>query len=575
MLKLFRWLKPYTPDIVLVLGLLLGSALADLTLPTLMADIVNVGVAHADVPYMLRTGAVMLSAALAGVVCSLFGSYTASRAALGFSRTLRLEMFTRVERFSLREFDRFGTASLITRTTHDVNQVQQSLLMLLGILVRAPIMGAGGVIMASLRDWKLARVFFIAVPVLALALFFIAARGVPLFRDLQRKLDRLNLVIREKLAGIRVVRAFDRVEYEKLRFDKANADLTDTGLKLAGLMNLLMPLMMLVMNFTVVALLWLGSLRVEAGTLQVGDIMAFIQYSLMILFSLMLVSMLFIVLPRAQVSAARIREVLDLEPGIRDPENPAPEGERKGFVEFERVTFKYHGAEEPALCDVSFEAGPGEVTAIVGSTGSGKSTLVGLLPRFYDAESGRIRIGGVDTRDLEQRVLRKKIGFVPQKTVLFSGSIRDNLRFGAEEASEEELLRALETAQALEFVRGLEGGLDAVLAQGGANLSGGQKQRLAIARALVRRPEIYIFDDSFSALDFKTDAALRAALKKETGKAAILLVAQRIATVLDADRIVVLHEGRVAGIGRHAELLKTCGIYREIAASQLSPEAEA
>lgn len=570
MFKLFKLLEPYLPKILLVLLLLFGSALADLSLPTLMANIVNFGVAKSNVPYIFRTGAFMLAVAMGGIACALVSSYTSARVALGFSRTLRLKIFARVESYSFNEFDKVGTASLITRTTNDVNQVQQSLTMMLGMLVRAPIMGIGGVVMAVLRDRELALVFFIAIPILALALFFITSRGVPLFREMQKKLDRLNLVIREKLVGIRVVRAFDRVDYEKTRFDVANADLTATGLKLAKLMTTLMPLMMFIMNFTVIAIVWFGGLRVEAGQMQVGDIMAFIQYALQILFALMMVSMLFIMIPRAQVSAVRINEVLEMEPEIRDSGKSVAADLKKGCVVFEHVTFKYHGAEEPALCDVSFEAGPGEVTAIIGSTGSGKTTLVGLLPRFYDTVSGAVRVDGVDVRDMNQQKLRQKIGFVPQTTTLFTGSIRDNLLFGYEQSSDESLLRAAETAQALEFIGGLDGGLDAFLAQGGANLSGGQKQRLSIARALVRKPEIYIFDDSFSALDFKTDAALRAALKKETAEATIILVAQRVTTVMDADRIVVLNEGRVAGIGRHAELMKVCDVYREIVYSQLS-----
>jgi ATP-binding cassette, subfamily B, multidrug efflux pump len=572
MFKLFRLLKPYAPPIAAVLVLLFGSALADLSLPTLMANIVDLGVAKSDFPYIYHTGALMLSVAVGGIACALVSSLVSARVALGFARTVRLQVFTRVESFSFYEFDKIGTASLITRTTNDVNQVQQSLIMMLGILVRAPIMGVGGVVMAVTRNRGLSVVLLVAIPLLALALFLIASRGVPLFREMQKKLDQLNLVIREKLVGIRVVRAFDRVAHEEARFDAANADLTGTGLKLAKLMNLMMPLIMVIMNFTVIALVWFGSLRVEAGGLQVGDIMAFIQYAFQILFSLMMVSMLFIMIPRAQVSAVRINEVLDMKPEIRNPDQAAGTGTKKGFVAFEHVGFKYRGAEEPALTDVSFEAGPGEVTAVIGSTGSGKTTLAGLVPRFYDAGSGVVRVDGVDIRNLDQEVLRQKIGFVPQTTTLFTGSVRDNLRFGREDVADEALREAAKTAQAWEFISGLDGGLDAFLAQGGANLSGGQKQRLAIARALVRRPEIYIFDDSFSALDFKTDAALRAALKKETREATILLVAQRVTTVLDADRIVVLNEGRVEGIGRHAELMHTCAVYREIVSSQLSPE---
>ncbi len=572
MFKLFRFLKPYTPTILLILSLLFCSALADLYLPTLMADIVDLGVAKGDIGYIYKTGTLMLAVALGGIVCSLISSFASSRVALGFSRALRLNLFTRVESYSFNEFDKIGTSSLITRTTSDVHQVQQTLIMMLGILVRAPIMGIGGVVMGVLRDRELSVVFYVAIPLLALALFLVASRGVPLFRELQTKLDRLNLVIREKLVGIRVVRAFDRVEHERVRFDVANADLTDTGLKLAKLMNLIMPLMMIIMNVTVIALVWFGSARVEAGKMHVGDIMAFIQYSLMILFAMMLVSMLFIMIPRAQVSAVRINAVLDMEPELKTPERPTPAMAKKGWVEFENVSFTYHGAEAPALFQVSFKAGPGEVTAIIGSTGSGKSTLVSLLPRFYDVSAGSVRVDGVDVRQMDTQVLRQKLGFVPQKTMLFKGTVRDNLRFGQEQATDEELMHAARMAQAETFIRSLDGGLDAFLAQGGANLSGGQKQRLAIARALVRKPEVYVFDDSFSALDFKTDAALRAALKDETREATILLVAQRVTTVMDADRIVVLDEGRVAGIGTHKALMASCGVYREIVSSQLSQE---
>ncbi len=572
MLKLFRQLKPYLPNMLLIFVMLFTSAMADLYLPALMANIVNIGIVQADMAYILRTGMLMLAVAMGGITCAFIGSYNSSRVALGFSRTLRLHLFRRVEGYSFKEFDRIGAASLITRTTNDVNQVQQTVTMMLGIFVRAPIMGIGGIVMAFLHDRTLALVFFVAIPVLAGVLFFIASRGVPLFRAMQKKLDRLNLVIREKLSGVRVVRAFDRVGFEQERFDTANADLTTTGLSLARLMTVLMPVMMVIMNFTVIAIVWFGSLRAEAGQMHVGDIMAFIQYALQILFALMMVSMLFIMIPRAQVSAGRINEVLDLQPEIISPPTVKTPALAKETVVFDKVFFHYPGAEEPALENISFSAGAGQITAIIGSTGSGKSTLVSLLPRFYDVSSGAIHLDGVDVRELNLEQLRRKIGYVPQKATLFTGTVRDNLRFGREEATDEELMAAAKTAQAWAFIEAMDGGLDALLVRGGANLSGGQKQRLAIARALVRRPEIYIFDDCFSALDFKTDAALRQALRRELTSTAVLMVAQRVTTVMNAEQILVLDEGRVVGQGRHQELMATCPVYKEIVYSQLSQE---
>jgi ATP-binding cassette subfamily B protein len=572
MIKLFRFLKPYWPKILFVLGLLLCSAMADLYLPTLMADIVNKGVVNADIPYILRKGALMLAVAFGGIACAFTSSFNSSRVALGFARTVRSSLFAKVESFSFHEFDKIGTASLITRTTNDVNQVQQMVIMLMSILVRAPIMAVGGIVMAITRDLQLSLVFAVSTPVLAVTIILVWSRAVPLFKQMQAKLDRMNMVIREKLAGIRVVRAFDRVEHEKKRFDTANSDLTATALKLAGLMSVMMPMMMLIMNFTIVAIVWFGSLRVQAGQMHVGDIMAFIQYVSQILFALMMVSMFFVMLPRFEASAERINEALGIEPEIKDPEKAVAPGAIKGFVEFKDVAFKYHGAEQPALSGISFTASPGEVTAVIGGTGSGKTTLISLIPRFYDAGSGSVLVDGVDVKNMEQDVLRGKIGFVPQKAMLFTGTTGDNIRFGREDATDEETKHAAGTAQALDFITENKDGFEAVISQAGANLSGGQRQRLAIARALVRRPEIYIFDDSFSALDFRTDAALRAALKKETREATVFIVAQRVTTVMDADRIIVLDEGRVAGIGQHKELMKKCEVYREIVYSQLSEE---
>ena len=572
MLKLFRFLRPHSGKILAILLLLFLQAMADLSLPTLLADIVNKGIVSGDISYIVRVGGVMLAIALFGISCSAAGNYLSSGVALNFSRTLRSKIFSKVESFSLHEFDTAGTSSLITRTTNDVTQVQQSVVMMLSIMVRAPIMCVGGIIMAVTRDAHLSVVFAVAIPVLAVIIAGIAAMGVPLFREMQKRVDRLNMVVREKLSGIRVVRAFGREAHEAERFEKTSRGLTETSLKVAVLMNALMPAMMIVMNFTLLAIIWFGGLRVDAGRMQVGDIMAFTQYVLQILFSLMMLSMLLIMIPRSQASAVRINEVLDTEPGIKDPEKPEAAAASRGHVEFRDVSFRYHGAEQDAVSGVSFAAGPGEVTAIRGGTGSGKSTLMGLIPRFYDAGSGSVLVDGADVRGLTQQDLRSRIGFVPQKAVLFTGTVRENIRFGSANLDDAAVRKAADIAQAGEFIAGMKDGLDSLISQGGVNLSGGQKQRLSIARAVARKPDIYIFDDSFSALDFKTEAAARAALKTETAGATVLIVAQRVTSVMSADRIVVLDEGRVAGVGPHKDLMRDCEVYREIVYSQLSRE---
>ncbi|GLI04819.1 multidrug ABC transporter ATP-binding protein [Paenibacillus tyrfis] len=572
MLKLFAYLKPYRVPIAIVLALIFLQSLSDLYLPTLMADIVDIGVVQGDTPYILRIGGFMLLVAAAGTACSVAASYYSSKVAAGFGQRLRGSVFEHVENFSLQEFDRIGTASLITRTTNDITQVQQVLTMMLRMMVSAPMLCIGGIIMAVSKDAKLSLVLIVIIPVLVGAIYLIASRGIPLFKEMQKKLDKLNLVLREGLTGIRVIRAFNRAGHEKRRFNDANLDLTGTGLKVNRIMGAMMPVMMLTMNFATIAIIWFGSFRIDSGDMQVGSLMAFLQYAMQIMFSLMMVSMMFVMIPRASVSAARIREVLDMVPTLNDPEQAKDGGTLKGHIEFQQVSFSYPGAEKPAIEDITFKAGPGEVTAIIGGTGAGKSTLISLIPRFYDVAGGRVLVDGTDVREMTQEALRAKIGFVPQKAVLFSGTIRDNIRYGKEDATEEEIRHAADTAQATEFVSEMKDGFDSVIAQGGSNVSGGQKQRLSIARALVRRPDIYVFDDSFSALDFKTDAKLRAALREETGEATVLIVAQRVSTVIDADRIIVLDEGRIAGIGRHRELLDTCKVYREIVSSQLSED---
>lgn len=555
-----------------ILVLLFFQSLAELYLPTLMADIVDTGIVKGDTQYILRIGGVMLLVTGASAICLVLSSYLSAKTATGLGRDLRTRMFSRVESFSLHEFNQFGTATLITRTTNDITQIQMVLMMILRMMVSAPMMAIGGIIMAVAKDRKLSLLLVVVVPVLAGAILLIASKGVPLFRAMQIKLDKLNLVLREGLTGIRVIRAFGRTDYEQARFTGANRDLTGTAIQVNKIMAALMPILMLVMNLTTIAIVWFGGLRVDSGDMQIGNMIAFIQYAMQIMFSLLMVSMMFVMIPRAAASATRINDVLDTQPEITDADQVQQADSRHGYVEFEHVTFRYPGAEQPAISDVSFCAGPGEVTAIIGGTGSGKSTLISLIPRFYDVDSGRVLVDGVDVREMAQAGLRAKIGFVPQRAVLFTGTVADNIRFGRETATDDEVQHAAETAQATEFISGMKGGFESEIAQGGTNISGGQKQRLSIARALVRRPEIYVFDDSFSALDFKTDARLRAALRRETRDATVLIVTQRVSTVLDADRIIVLDDGQIAGIGTHRVLLATCQVYREIASSQLSEE---
>ena len=573
MKEIAKYLKPYSKMLVLVVVFVFGRSLTDLYLPALMSRIVDVGIVQNDLG-TFKVGSVMIAMTLLNGGFAVGLSYFSSKVAMGFGRNLRKAVFTKVENLSVSEFNDLGTSSLITRTTNDITQLQQLVLMGQRMMLVAPMMFLGSIIMAVSQDAVLSLVIVFAVPALALLVYFIGKKATPLFQSLQKKLDGLNLVLRESLTGIRVIRAFNKEEYEKKRFNAANLDLTETALKVHKTMAYLMPLMTLLLNFGTIAVIWFGAIRVDSGQMQVGQLMAFVQYIMHIMFSLMMVSMIFVMIPRAAASVERVSEVLNKEQKLTDPETPKKPASSPGSLEFRNVTFSYPGAENTALSNVSFTAEPGETVAIIGGTGSGKSTLLNLIMRFYDLEegSGAILVGGVDIREMNQKDLRDLIGFVSQKPVLFSGTVRDNITYGNESASDEEVLKALEIAQAKDFVLGLPEGLEAVVAQGGTNFSGGQKQRLSIARALVRRPAIYIFDDSFSALDFKTDAQLRAALRRETQDATKLIVAQRVSTVLDADKIIVLDQGRVVGIGRHKELLKTSPVYREIVASQLSEE---
>ncbi|MDD4565610.1 MAG: ABC transporter ATP-binding protein [Eubacteriales bacterium] len=573
MLKLFKNFKPFAFTVALVLLFIFLQAMTELSLPTLMAEIVDNGMMKGDTDYILRYGAIMLVVALVSSFCSIIGAYYSSKVAAGFCRNLRNKVFARIENYSLHEFDKLGTASLITRTTNDIIQIQNMIIIMLRFMVFSPIMCIGGVIMAISRDKELTLILLVSIPIMLAVMGFIAHTVMPLFKAMQKKLDRLSMVLRENLTGIRVIRAFNKLDYERERFLSANKDLTDTAIKVNRTMAVMQPVTMLIMNLTSIAIIWFGGFRISQQEMQIGDMMAFIQYAMLIMFSFIMVAVMFVMIPRAQASAERINEVLEMTPEIIDPaeESNITDGTR-GRVEFENVTFRYPGAEEPVIYNISFKTEPGKTTAIIGGTGSGKSTLIHLIPRFYDVSDGRILVNGIDISMISQEELRKKIGLVPQSVLLFSGTVAENIRYGKQDATDEEVIHAAEVAQASDFIAEMPTGFETEIAQGGTNLSGGQKQRISIARALVRKPEIYIFDDSFSALDFKTDSLLRKKLKQETKDDAVIIVAQRVSTVLDADCILVLEEGRLAGKGSHKELMNSCEIYREIVASQLSEE---
>ncbi len=572
MLKLFRFLKPYRTPIFVIFVLVFFQSMSQLYLPTLMSDIVNKGIINGDVDYILRIGGLMLGTALFGSICAIFSSLISSQVSMGFGRIIRSRLFKHITNFSLHEFDIIGTPSLVTRTTNDITQVQNVSMMITRMMIIAPITCVGGIILAISKDRDLSWIIVVVIPLLLIFIAIVVSKVYPLFKAMQKKIDKINQILRESLIGIRVIRAFNRTEREETRFEEANEDLTDVSIRVNRIMAVMMPGIMLFMNLSSIAVIWFGALRIEHGATNIGDMMAFLQYMMQIMFAIIMASLMFIMLPRAQASAARINEALDMETDILDPAVEKPLGEGKTSISFEKVYFFYKGAEKPALKDISFSASAGEVTAIIGSTGSGKSTLVNLLSRFYDPDEGSIRLNGTDIRDIKQSTLRGRIGFVPQKAVLFDGSIEDNIRYGKPDASDEEILRAAETSQSMEFINSMEEGFSSPIAQGGTNVSGGQKQRLSIARALVGRPEVYIFDDSFSALDFKTDSRLRSALKKETSESTVLIVGQRVATIKDADRIIVLEEGLIAGMGTHQELLGSCPVYQEIVYSQLSAE---
>ena len=575
MIRLMRvYLARYRWQVAAIMVLLLVQALTNLYLPTLNADIINNGVTKGDTGYIVNIGLVMLGITAVLGVASVVTVFLAARVAMGFGRDVRLAVFRKVGGFSQVEMNKFGIASLITRNTNDVQQVQFLIFMGLTIILLAPVTGIGGVIMALRQDVPLSGLLLVILPIMFGFIFFITSRAVPLFRALQAKTDRINQVMREALAGVRVIRAFVRVEHEEQRFDVASTDLFDTGLQVNRLFALTFPVMLLIFNLSSVAVVWFGAFRVDSGAMPIGNLTAFLAYLMQILFSVLTAIFMIIFLPRAVVSAGRIREVLESEPTIVDPASPVTLPQRSGGarVEFRNVEFRYPGAEQPILHDITFSAEPGQTTAIIGSTGSGKSTLINLIPRFYDATGGAVLVDGVDVRDMRREDLWRLMGIIPQNSFLFSGTIASNVRFGAADATDDEVRHALDLSQATEFVDELADGINAPIDQGGSNVSGGQRQRLAIARALVKRAPLYIFDDSFSALDFRTDARLRAALKRELTGATVLIVAQRVGTILNADRIIVIDEGRIVGVGTHAELLESNATYQEIVYSQLTEE---
>jgi ATP-binding cassette subfamily B protein len=571
LIRLLRtYLEPYRGELTGVVVLQFISTMAALYLPSLNADIIDNGVTKGDTGYILSTGGVMLLVTLTQILCSVGAVFFGARVAMGVGRDLRASVLHQVGTFSAREVGHFGAPSLITRNTNDVQQVQMMVVMSCTILVMAPIMCVGGIIMALRQDLNLSWILGISVPLLVVSMGFLIARMVPGFRVMQGRLDAVNRVLREQITGIRVVRAFVREPYEVERFGDANRELTETALGVGRLMALMFPLVMLISNVTSVAVIWFGGHQINEGSMQIGSLTAMLSYIMQILMAVMMATFMAVMLPRASVCAERISEVLDTDSSVIPPENPVRELKDPGVVELRGAQFQFPGAEEPVLRDITFRAEPGKTTAIIGGTGSGKTTLLNLIPRLIDSTSGSVSVGGVDVRDIDTELLCSVIGLVPQKPYLFSGTVATNLRYGNPEATDEWLWECLEIAQAADFVRAMPEGLDTPVAQGGTTVSGGQRQRLAIARALVRKPQIYLFDDSFSALDLTTDARLRAALRPVTQDACIVVVAQRISTIVEADQIIVLDDGAIVGIGTHDELVVSCPTYGEIVASQLA-----
>jgi len=576
LIRLLRgYLRPYRRELSLILLLQLAQTLATLYLPTLNADIIDKGVIFHNTHYILTTGAVMLAITLAQILCAIGAVFFGARVAMALGRDVRHGIFSQVQQFSDREVAHFGTASLITRTTNDVQQVQMLAIMTFTLLLSAPIMCFGGIILALNQDVRLSSLLLVAVPVLGIMIVLIIARMRPLFRQMQERLDGINQVLREQIVGVRVIRAFVREPQERDRFAGASTQLFDVSLGAGKLMALMFPSVMLVLNLSTTAVVWFGGHLIANGSMQIGSLTAFITYLAQILMSVMMATFMFMLVPRAEVSAERIMEVIDTEPVLAAPVQPRPAGDERGRLELRNVEFHYPGAEQPVLHDISLTALPGQTTAIIGGTGSGKTTLVNLIPRLIDVTAGSLYVSGVDVRELDPAALSAAIGLVPQKPYLFSGTVASNLRYGSQAATDDDLWQALEIAQARDFVERMPDGLNSRIAQGGTNVSGGQRQRLAMARALVHKPDIYIFDDSFSALDYATDARLRAALATDVAGATVIIVAQRVSTIRHADQIVVLDGGRLVGAGTHTELMATSPCYREIVLSQLTEQEAA
>ena len=572
LLKLYKGLKKYWLLILGAVALIYLQVRANLELPTIMSRIVNNGIIPGDINYIWQQGMLMLLISGGGILAAISANFLSSHVSMGLGKDIRSKFFNHVESFSLSEFNRFGASTLLTRTTNDVVQIQRSTQMLIMLLSNAIFTGVDSIILAYNASPYLTRILYVAIPVVALIIAILVNPIMKLFMLIQNEIDKINKVVRENIMGVRVIRAFNKIEYEKKRFENANLDVTNTYIKANRIIAVVMPVAMIVMNVTTVAILWYGAKGIDMGNTDLGAMVAFLQYALMILMSILMLTILFVMLPRAEAAAERVVEVLETPLEIKDPEKPKQFTDNKGYVQFIDVTFKYPGAQEPVLYNITFDAKPGEVIGILGTTGSGKSTLVSLIPRLYDVTSGQLLIDGVDVREVTQEELRKRISYVPQRAVIFTGTVKENIRMGKPDATDEEVIEAAKIAQAHGFIERLPQGYDTVISEGGTNLSGGQKQRISIARGILRRGDIFVFDDCFSALDFKTEAKLRMALKDVVKDATVILVAQRVASVMNADKIIVLDEGRIVGIGSHKELMETSDAYREIVFSQLSQE---
>lgn len=572
MIKLLKNIRPSKLTAIVILILMFFQTAGTLYLPTLMADIVNNGIINGDMPYIYKSGGLMLIVAILTGLFAILGAYIASAYSASIDMDIRNALFTKAQALSIHDFNRVGTASMITRCTSDVTQVQQAFILFLQMVLPVPIITIGGLVLAYSKDKYMAVIIAIAVLAFSLVALLISKKAMPLFSTLQAGMDKINQVLRENIVGVRVIRAFNKTHYEKNRMDHAFTHYAGIGIRVNKLFAIMMPIVMLIMNFCTIALIWFGGVRVSKGALQIGDIMALVEYSMLILFYLIMGVFIFLSLPRAKACAIRINEVLDIDPQIVDGTDTFTTANTPDKLSFKDVTFNYDGAEEPVLNHLSFTCKKGETTAIIGGTGSGKSTIASLIPRFYDIMGGSISIDGTDIKSVSQLDLRSKIGYVPQKAFLFSGTIKENIKYGKPDASMEDIIEACTIAQAHNFISVMDNGYESFVSQGGNNYSGGQKQRLAIARALVKKPEIYVFDDSFSALDSKTDAALRKALKEQVKDSAVIIVAQRVSTIMDADQIIVLDNGSIAGIGTHEQLLSSCTIYNQIAKSQLRKE---